>query len=68
MPTAADIAEEIAEAGTGPQSVTVAGQTVVDRSVDEKIKAHDHVASQEAAASNRPGLGLRFQQITSVYR
>lgn len=68
MPDAGDISDSIAEAAAKPASATIDGNTVSARSIDDMEKAHNHVAGREAAASNRPGLGLRFQQITPYYR
>lgn len=68
MPDAGDISDSIAEAATKPASATIDGNSVSARSIDDMLKARNDAASQEAASSNRPGLGIRFQQITPVYR
>lgn len=61
MPTPEDIAEDIATSSADPSSVTVGSQTVTQRSIDEKIKAHEFASVQSAASQNR--FGLRFAQI-----
>jgi hypothetical protein len=68
MPDADDLNDEIASAAVKPQSATIDGNSVSQVSIDDKIKAADRAAGREAATANRPGLGLRFQQITPQYR
>lgn len=55
-------------ASEGIVSATIGGETVTTRSLKELLEWRDRLAANEAAASNRPGLGLRFQQITPTYR
>jgi hypothetical protein len=65
---ASDITTDIANSATKPASASIDGNSVTQVSIDDKIKARNDATAQQAAASNRPGLGLRFQQITPVYR
>lgn len=58
MPDLDDISDAIGDTATGPKSVTVGGQTVVQQSVDEQIKAAQFVGAQEA--KSKPHFGLRF--------
>jgi hypothetical protein len=61
--------EEAIEQNTlGPKRVRIGQQEVEQHSIDDQIKADNHLQGKQAAAANRPGLGLRFQQITPVYR
>lgn len=64
-PTTID--EAIERNALGPAQVSVAGQTVTSKSIDELIAADEHLKGKEAAGSSRPGLGLRLQKITPVY-
>ena len=62
MTVAATISEALENiARQGFAQVTVGGQTVTVKSVDELIKADIYLASQNVAA--QPHLGLRFTQI-----
>jgi hypothetical protein len=64
MPDQSDIdavEDAIVSNASGPASVTVAGQTVVQKDIDQQIKAANHMAGQQSAT--KPGFGLRFQQI-----
>jgi hypothetical protein len=67
MPDLDDLNEDIAESATKPESATVDGNSATARSIDDKIKAANHVAANQAAASGRPGFGLRFQKIRPTY-
>lgn len=49
------------DAATGVQSVSVAGQSVTNMSVDDRIKAAEFVASQNAAT--KPHFGLRMVKL-----
>lgn len=67
MPDADDIADAIAENATGPQSVTVDSNTVVQKTTDDQIKAANYVAGK-AARSNASGtLGLTMRKLRPVY-
>ena len=55
------IDEAIEQNAKGPASVTVAGQTVVQKDVEQQIKADEYLAAKAAAA--KPHLGLRFTKI-----
>lgn len=61
MPDADDIADAIAENATGPKSMSVDGQSVTQHSIDDQIKAANHVAGQTAAS--KPHFGLRFTKL-----
>lgn len=67
MPDLDSINDNIAESAESPQSATVDGNSVTQRSIDDKIKAANHVAGQQAVSSDRPGLGIRFQKFTPYY-
>jgi hypothetical protein len=67
MPDASDLNDDISESAVKPQSATVDGNSVSQVSISDKIKAADRAAANEAASSDRPGLGLRFQQIRPRY-
>lgn len=58
-----DINEAIAENATGPKRVSVAGEEVESRSIDELIKGAEYVAGQTAATN--PNFGLRFTKLVS---
>lgn len=45
MPDVDDITDALAQAAIDPQSVSVDGQSVTDRSADDKIKLLQHVAA-----------------------
>jgi len=51
----------IAQASVDPQSATIDGQSVTDRSAADKIMLRNDLAGQGAAA--KAGFGLRFQKI-----
>ena len=55
------IEDAIEQNALGPASVTVAGQTVVQKDIDQQIKADQYLAAKIAAA--RPRFGLRFTKI-----
>jgi hypothetical protein len=64
---ASDISTDIANSATKPASATVDGNSVSQVPIADKIKALEHLEGRQASASNRPGLGFRFQQIRPVY-
>ena len=69
MPDAGDITDSIAQnAADGIKTVTVAGQTTEVLPIADQIKARDDALAQQAVASDRPGLGIRFQRFNPVYR
>ena len=55
------IAEAIDQNARGPASVTVAGQTVVQKDIEQQIKADEYLAAKQAAT--KPHFGLRFMKI-----
>ena len=55
------IAEAIQQNALGPASVTVAGQTVVQKDIEQQIKADEYLAAKQAAA--KPHFGLRLTKI-----
>lgn len=55
------IEEAIEQNAKGPASVTVAGQTVVQKDVDQQIKADEYLAAKQAASKGH--FGLRFTKI-----
>jgi hypothetical protein len=55
------IEEAIEQNAKGPASVTVAGQSVVQKDVDQQIKADEYLAAKQAAAKSH--FGLRFTKI-----
>lgn len=55
------IAEAIQQNALGPASVTVAGQTVVQKDVEQQIKADEYLAAKQAAG--KPHFGLRLTKI-----
>ncbi|MBC7854501.1 MAG: hypothetical protein IAF94_13790 [Pirellulaceae bacterium] len=55
------IEEAIEQNALGPASVTVAGQTVVQKDIAQQIKADEYLAAKQAAA--KPQFGLRFTKI-----
>ena len=55
------IEEAIEQNALGPASVTVAGQTVVQKDIEQQIKADEYLAAKQAAA--KPHFGLRFTKI-----
>lgn len=67
MPDASDLSDDIASAAQKPASASIDGNSVTSRSIDDKLKARDDAAGQEAAQSDRPGLGIRFQKFRPVY-
>lgn len=52
------IEDAIEQNALGPASVTVAGQTVVQKDIDQQIKADQYLAAKNATA--KPQFGLRF--------
>lgn len=52
----------------GFATVTVGGQTVAVKSLDELTRLRNIIRDELTAVSDRPGAGLRFQQINPVYR
>ena len=57
--------EQIAKQGFA--TVTVGGQTVTMKSIDDLIKADIYVRGQTAAAAKQSGLGIRVQRIMPRY-
>jgi hypothetical protein len=55
------IEQAIEQNAKGPASVTVAGQTVVQKDVDQQIKADEYLAAKRAAA--KAHFGVRFTKI-----
>lgn len=55
------IEDAIEQNALGPASVTVAGQTVVQKDIDQQIKADQYLAAKKAAS--KPSFGLRFSKI-----
>lgn len=51
----------------GIASVTVGGQTVAARNLDELRRLREMVAADVTAASGRAGLGIRIQTWTPYY-
>lgn len=59
MPDAGDITDAIAtSAETGIKSAVIDGNSVTEMSIDERIKAAQHVAGTSAASTGK--FGLRF--------
>ena len=56
-----DIQDAIAENATGPKSVTNGETTVTEHSIDDQIKAANHLANK--AGMNNPSRGLRFTKL-----
>ncbi len=56
-----DLSDQIRDAAAGPQQVTVDGQTVQQRPLDELIEADRYLASKTAATKTHQG--LRFAKI-----
>jgi hypothetical protein len=55
------VEEAIDRNAKGPASVTVGGQTVTQKSIDELIKADQYLAAKNAAS--QPHFGLRFTKL-----
>lgn len=55
------IRDAIADLATSPESISVDGQTVNERSISELIEADKYL--KEAAAAKRPTLGIRFAKL-----
>ena len=55
------IEEAIEQNARGPASVTVGGQTVVQKDIEQQIKADEYLAAKQAAT--KPHFGLRFTKI-----
>jgi hypothetical protein len=51
----------------GLQSVSVGGQTVTRKNIEELIKGDQYAKGQAAAAAARGGLGVRTQRIVPYY-
>lgn len=67
MTVAATIAEAIEQiAKQGFATVTVGGQTVTVKSVDELIKADQYLKAVDSAATSH--LGIRMRRIAPNYR
>jgi hypothetical protein len=61
MPDTEDINDTIAQtAADGIKNVSISGQHVESLSIDDQIKAANHVAAQSAA---RGSFGLRFSKL-----
>lgn len=62
MPDIDDINDRITQtAADGIASATVGNESITSLSIDEQIKAANHVASQSAAGSAK--FGLRFSKL-----
>lgn len=59
--SAEPIQDAIGDLATGPQSMSVDGQTVNERSISELIEADKYL--KEVAAAKRSKLGLRFAKL-----
>ena len=59
MPTAAEIAEAIAELATNPATVTAGDRTIVEVKIPDAIQAHEFAANQEAVEGTNPQGGPR---------
>lgn len=57
----ADLDAEIEQAAKDPKSVTVDGETVQSRDIDELIKADRYLAGKTAAAKAKAG--IRFTKL-----
>lgn len=57
----ADLTNTITDAAGGPSMVSVDGETVKARSIDELIKADRYLAAKAAAAAGKTG--IRFSKI-----
>lgn len=68
MPAPTTPEEAIEQSALGPKSATVDGNSVTQHSMDDLIKAADRVRSNTAASADRPGMGVRVQQITRYYQ
>ena len=55
------IQDTIGDLATGPQSISVDGQTVNERSISELIEADKYL--KDVAAAKRPKLGIRFAKM-----
>jgi hypothetical protein len=58
----AEFDETLEKVAKGPKSVATDGTKVDAQSVDDVIKADQHLASKEAA-KNSPSRGLRFNKL-----
>jgi hypothetical protein len=65
MPDPTTIDEAIEQQALGPKRVTVAGQSTELPSIDELIKADNHLAGKQAAQSS--SLGVRVQRFVPQY-
>lgn len=61
MATPETIEDAIEQNALGPSSVTVEGQTVTQKNIDEQIKADTYLAGKDAAGIAH--FGLRFAQL-----
>jgi len=57
------ISDSIQSVATGPKSVSVDGTKVDAQSIDDLVKADQHLAAKEGVASTRHR-GLRFSKLT----
>lgn len=62
-----NFSDAIEQNAYGPKRVRVKDQEVEQHNLREQIDADNHQAAKQAAAANKPGFGLRFQQITPKY-
>lgn len=58
-----DLTTQIETEAQKAQQVTVDGQTITRRSIDELIKADQYLAGKEAVANKNPFFGLRMRKI-----
>lgn len=58
-----DLTTHIETESQKSQQVTVDGQTITRRSIDELIKADQYLAGKEAVANKNPFFGLRMRKI-----
>ena len=62
MPAPETPEEAIEQGALGPQSVTVDGNNVTARSIDELIKADQYLAGKRAASTGNEFFGMRVRQ------
>lgn len=62
MPAPTTPEEAIEQGALGPQSVTVDGNSVTQRSIDELIKADQYLAGKSAASNGNEFFGMRVRQ------
>ena len=58
-----DLSSTIESTATGPKSVSVDGTKVDAQSIDDLVKADQHLAAKDGAASTRHR-GIRFSKLT----